>query len=135
MSTYTRYWGHCDDCEVTVIAESGPDRSDVPLPDPNDWEDFGLRCPVCGDTVPGGYGGADDETTESLKVELARALARARQAEAERDEAHAALARVETLVKEYQSMVNPAPYTTERALIERLAALAGGDDRVQHPTE
>jgi hypothetical protein len=61
---YTHYYGFCDEDNVLVQIEVGPDTPPgTTLPHPNDWEDFGLRCPVCGDTVPGGYDGADDATT------------------------------------------------------------------------
>jgi len=56
---YRRYWGHCDRDNVLIQVESGPDDPHTPLPDPTDWY-AGLRCPICGSPVPGGYEGADN---------------------------------------------------------------------------
>jgi hypothetical protein len=52
----------------------------------------------------------------------------------------ARLAAAEALCEEHKRLVNPAPYTTERALIERLDAIVGRDhspgcDALSHDDE
>lgn len=47
--------------------------------------------------------------------------------EAEVERLRATVARVEALLAEYERMCQPAPYTSERALVERLRAALEGD--------
>lgn len=68
---YRSYWGACENkshAPLTIVVECHPDAGpDATMPDPasaeDGWDAFGLTCPVCGDTVPGGFEGADETTT------------------------------------------------------------------------
>ena len=81
---YRHYYGFCEADNVLVQIEVHPDAGpDATLPPPGEWEDFGLRCPVCDDTVLGGYDGADDWTTEQERDLRAVADERLRRVEEE----------------------------------------------------
>lgn len=71
---YRHYYGLCETDNVLVQIEVTPDAGDgATLPDREDWDEFGLRCPVCGDTVTGGYDGADNLTTDDMRTRQVRA--------------------------------------------------------------
>lgn len=56
---------------------------------------------------------------------------RAQRLKAERDRLAAKVARVEALLAEYERMCQPAPWTSERAFVERLRAALEGDRRAR----
>jgi hypothetical protein len=46
-----KQWGVCDNCLAILSIEVHPDHPLQSLPPEDEWDSFGLRCPVCGNTV------------------------------------------------------------------------------------
>ena len=64
---YRSRWAQCDDCETVVIVERDTPEG---VPEYEDWDGF-ISCPLCGSSLPGRFGDADELTQREAALRQA----------------------------------------------------------------